>query len=387
MNNRFNNIDSIISQNSADGFIIFDSVDDKNQYYLSEFECHNDFLFFRSSHEESMLLVPNLEENRAKEESFIDNIYSNSEYVEGDVRGGESEVNAIIKFLKDRNVQKLIVQNSIEYKLYNKLDNYFELVIVEDCVKENRKVKSKNELNHIKHVQNISEKGLKYLKRILEESKVENNSLYYKGTLVTSEFLKKKAKKFFVEHNCILENSIIVCGKDGSNPHNYGSGEIKPNKPILIDLFPKDENNKYWGDITRTFVKGEPSDEIIKMYNSTMEAFNSCLELIDKKDEVTCEEVHNKACDIYSKHGYKTIRDGNVEEGFIHSTGHSIGLDLHEPPRISNNTSILKENYILTIEPGLYSKRHGAVRIEDMIRITSDGYKKLNDVSYDLRLR
>lgn len=385
---RYSNLDKLISKNKVDAFIMFDTSDNKNQLYLTDFKCYDNFLFLRTSDKKSKLLVPTLEKQRAEKESLVDYICPTSKYEEKDVRGNLNlELDVVVSFLKDNNINSIALTKNVSYFVYNRLKKDFSVEVFDNPVMDSRKIKDARELDNLKEVQSITQNALEYAKSILKESEIgDDNSLIYNNSLLTSDLLRKKIEKYFIENNCLLKESIIVSGSEGSDPHNYGSGSLRASEPILIDIFPEHRDTKYWGDMTRTFLKGHTPMEVRNMYKATRSAFETALDVLDTNEEVTCGEIHNSVCDIYSNNNYNTIKDGDIEEGFIHSTGHGIGLDLHEPPRISDNNQKLRKGYVLTIEPGLYDKEYGAVRIEDMIVVTENGFKNLNDFSYDMKL-
>ncbi len=117
-----------------------------------------------------------------------------------------------------------------------------------------------------------------------------------------------------------------------------------------------------------------------------LEAQQAAFEVLEQGAGVTTTEVYDAVCDVLEGHGFKTLRDGDIEEGFIHSAGHGIGLELHEPPRISDNSEEIEAGTVLTVEPGLYISCVGGVRIEDMVVVTEDGYENYNSMNKDLEL-
>lgn len=115
-------------------------------------------------------------------------------------------------------------------------------------------------------------------------------------------------------------------------------------------------------------------------------AFDAALDVLSAGAGVTGGAVHDAVCDVFEAADYPTVREGDIDEGFLHSTGHAIGLDLHEAPRLVSGAEELDAGYVLTVEPGLYDSDIGGVRVEDMIVVTEDGYRNLNDYHTDLVL-
>jgi Xaa-Pro aminopeptidase len=160
-----------------------------------------------------------------------------------------------------------------------------------------------------------------------------------------------------------------------ADPHGKTYGALYANHPIVIDIFPLHKYNRYFGDMTRTVIRGEVSKELILMHDAVKGAHEIGIQ--KAKPGVTCAEVHNAVCDYLEAAGYETYRSGS-KAGFIHSTGHGVGLDVHEMPSVSDNQHVLEPGNVITIEPGLYYPDVGGVRIEDTVVITKDGCRNLN---------
>jgi len=206
--------------------------------------------------------------------------------------------------------------------------------------------------------------------------------LHHGGEMLTSERLRSELRQFLMNKQCSLDETIIACGQAAADPHDIGSGPLRTDEPILLDIYPQHKSG-YWGDMSRTFVRGSPSSEFLEMYRTTREAFETALDVLADGAGVTGAGVHNAVCDVFEQAGYPTIQDGDVDEGFLHSTGHAIGLELHEPPRLVRGTEKLAPGTVLTVEPGLYDREHGGVRIEDMVVVQENGYRNMNDYHYD----
>jgi Xaa-Pro aminopeptidase len=153
-------------------------------------------------------------------------------------------------------------------------------------------------------------------------------------------------------------------------PHHSGEGHLVAGKPIVIDIFPRSQENGYFGDMTRTVVKGEPSHELERMYQTVLKGQKLGINLI--RGGVKAKDVHGAIMDFFRKNGFETGSIDGKQQGFIHSTGHGLGLEIHEPPRVSFGEDVLEEGNVVTVEPGLYYEKLGGVRIEDVVVVKKD---------------
>lgn len=379
-------LDEFLDSSEYDAFMIRDnSHSNSNLYYLTQFEASDPFIYLRKDGK-STIVVPQLEFSRAKEESNVDQVISSSEFEKGESRDREdTKLNLIEKLLERFHVEKLAVPSDFELKTADELRSWnLQIEPVDDKVMEAREIKDSEEIEKLKKAQSTTEKAMKKAENIIESAEVKEEKLYYKDELLTSEKLRKEIKLFLFEKSCNLPHETIVSsGNDSAKPHSTGKGPIEVGEPVVIDIFPK-HDNQYFGDMTRTFVKGESSEQLRNMKNAVLEAQEAALKVLEKGSGVKASEIHHRVCDVFEDHGYETLRDNETEAGFIHSTGHAVGLDLHEPPRIADNDTKLKEGNVLTIEPGIYISEVGGVRIEDMILVEEDGYENFNSMQKDL---
>jgi len=170
-----------------------------------------------------------------------------------------------------------------------------------------------------------------------------------------------------------VEGIIISCGPHAAIPHHRGSGPLRPNETIICDIFPRYRGNHYFADMTRTYVKGAPSPELKKLYAAVFEAQTKAIAMV--RPGIRFADVHEKCVEIFAKRGYHS---GN--KGFIHGTGHGLGLDIHEAPYVSKGqTGVFEEGHVVTIEPGLYYPKLGGVRLEDVVWVTKNGCENLTN--------
>lgn len=358
---------------------------DPAMFYLSGFEAHDPVVYLRKQ-DEDVLLVSPLEVTRARKEADVDRVVSTSEYRGGDSRENvDAHIQIFKDFLQDESVENIAVPDDFPLRLGDELrESGFSLTPVEDISKKLRQSKTSEELQKIREAQKTTENAMEHAKDILQEASVREGELHYDGEILTSEKLRSSIKNFLIENNCdVPEKTIVASGKQASRPHDLGSGPLKAGEAIIIDIFPK--KDRYFGDMTRTFFKGEASEEARELYEAVLEAQEAAFEVLEEGEGLNLSEAHDEVCNIFEERGFDTLRnDPDTEDGFIHSTGHSVGLELHEAPRVSNESVEAERNMVLTIEPGLYYEDIGGVRIEDMIVVKEDGFDNLNSMEKGL---
>lgn len=355
---------------------------DPAMFYFSGFEAHDPVVYLRKT-EEDILLVSPLEVTRARKESDVNRVVSTSEYREGDSRENvDAHIQIFKDFLQDEGVESIAVPNDFPLRLGDDLrESGFSLKAVEDISKKLRRSKTSEELQKVGEAQKTTEKAMQHAKKILQKASVKEGEIHSNGEVLTSEKLRSSIKDFLIENDCeIPEKTIVASGEQSSRPHDLGSGPLKAGEPIIIDIFPK--KDRYFGDMTRTFFKGQPSNEARELYEAVLEAQEAAFEVLEEGEGLDLSEVHEEVCEVFEERGFDTLRSNpDTEEGFIHSTGHSVGLDLHEAPRVAKESVESEKNMVLTIEPGLYYEDIGGVRIEDMIVVKKDGFENLNSMA------
>jgi Xaa-Pro aminopeptidase len=227
--------------------------------------------------------------------------------------------------------------------------------------------------------------GIRAAEKVLRDSTIDGNRLLYQGRVLTSERLRTIIDQTCLEKGAMARNTIVAGGRQACDPHEVGYGPLRPNELIIIDVFPRMQKTGYHGDMTRTFLKGHATPEQRKLVGAVRGAQEAAMAAIH--GGVKGPQVHASVERYFEESGYKTGRTGKSFTGFIHSTGHGLGLEVHEPPRISTAKLKLKAGHVLTVEPGLYYPAIGGCRIEDVVRVTDAGYEKLSKMHYRWEIR
>jgi Xaa-Pro aminopeptidase len=205
----------------------------------------------------------------------------------------------------------------------------------------------------------------------------------------TSEEAHAIIDKVLLEHNCESpEGHIVAGGLQASEPHERGSGPIRRGEAVVIDIFPRSKKTSYFADMTRTVCIGEPSPKVQKMFDAVVAAQELAESMV--KPGASCKGLQDAVEKLFADRGFITSGKGKefaFENGFVHGLGHGVGLEVHEAPRIGRKTEdVLMEGDVITIEPGLYYKDIGGVRMEDMVLVTDSGSRNLTRFSKELIL-
>lgn len=248
-----------------------------------------------------------------------------------------------------------------------------------------REIKTDEEAKAIRQGNAASTAGIRAAEQVLRASQIVGNRLKYEGRILTSERLRLIIDQACLAKGAVAHNTIVAGGRQATDPHEGGHGPLKPNELIIIDVFPRVQKTGYHGDMTRTFLKGKANAAQRALVAAVRE---SQLAAIDKiKAGVSGATVHAAANDVFTNKGYETKRVDDGFVGFIHSTGHGLGLDVHEAPRVSPSAGRLRKGHVVTVEPGLYYPEIGGCRIEDVVRVTKEGCEMLSSCHYRWELK
>lgn len=253
-----------------------------------------------------------------------------------------------------------------------------------------RRAKTEEEISHIEKTQRDVEAACTHAANILEESEIAaDGTLNWRGETLTSELLRSEIDAELLRRGCAADGTITAGGPQAADPHEEGHGPLKAGESIIVDIFPVDKTSRYYADMTRTFVKGEPDEELQRMYDAVLESQEAALDMIQAG--INGRDVHNKVAEVLHDAGYKTnVHDQKpgepLREGFMHGTGHGVGLEIHEAPRISLADEKLIPGDVVSVEPGVYDPKIGGVRIEDLVVVTEDGCRNLTNFPKEFRI-
>lgn len=234
--------------------------------------------------------------------------------------------------------------------------------------------KSEEEKGFIRSSIQRTAETFRRIEDILRESLIEDGKLLFRGVPLTSETLKKEVEHVLVSNGMYSAEGIVIShGTQAAMPHHRGSGTLRPNETIVCDIFPRDRATGYFGDMTRTYLKGDPPVELQDMYGAVLAAQEAALATV--RPGIEAQSVHEAACQVFRDRGFDI-----GEKGFIHGTGHGLGLEVHEEPFVrAGSKTVLEPGHVITIEPGLYYPDLGGIRIEDVVYVTEEGHENLTE--------
>jgi Xaa-Pro aminopeptidase len=265
-----------------------------------------------------------------------------------------------------------------------------EVEIDRDLFLMQRRHKSPEEAGFIQSAQRAAEAALVEVVRQLAGAEIKDGLLWLEGRPLTSERLYARAQLQLGEMGFTCPDMIVAGSPECAMPHFRGEGPIRAGAPVIIDIFPSGRTSHYHGDLTRTVVVGEVPDEFRRMHAAALQALDAGIESI--RAGISGSEVHTAVCRVLVDRGYGTTTKGfEGPEGVAkmnHSTGHGVGLDVHEEPSLrAPGGDDLQEGDVVTVEPGLYLLGLGGVRIEDTGMVTRDGFSNFTSITRSLEPR
>jgi Xaa-Pro aminopeptidase len=237
-------------------------------------------------------------------------------------------------------------------------------------------VKGSAEVRAIEEALHAAEAGLMAGVTALRQCRIgRDGHLYRDGRRFTAEDLRAAVNTRIMAQGCVPSHTICAPGDQAVDPHEAGHGPIRAHAPVVIDIFPRSERTGYFGDLTRTVVRGRASHRLHEVYALVHEGVRLGHRRI--KDGAEGQAIHAEIQKLFERQGYATgVKRGRMQ-GFFHGTGHGLGLEVHEPPSISRRASKLRAGHVVTVEPGLYYLGLGGVRIEDVALVNRAGSRCL----------
>jgi Xaa-Pro aminopeptidase len=365
-------------KDSIPRLIFASSEQSAEMFYATKFFVPDPFLFLQKNGEKTIVLS-DLEIDRGRKEAKVDEVVSLSEVegpLEKKLKSKPPIEQTIASFLRQSRVRRALVPYDFPLGLAFELGKVgITLIPVSGLFWPEREFKSADELKSMESAIRVTETGLARGIEVLRAAEVKpGNRLVWAGKLLTSEILRAEIETAILHRGGTSSNTIVAGGEQACDPHDSGSGPLKANTLIILDVFPREAASGYFGDLTRTVVRGRASEAQKKLWHTVREAQEIALQRI--KIGESGAALQDKVSEFFVQKGYpKEVRNGRWV-GFFHGLGHGLGLDIHEQPRIAKTR--FRAGQVFTVEPGLYYPGIGGVRIEDDGVVTEKGFKVLS---------
>jgi Xaa-Pro aminopeptidase len=359
--------------------IVADSEREANMLYATGLFVPDPFIYL-SFGGRPLLVMSDLEIDRARAQAPHCRVASLSACQQKLRRDGVKSpgfARVIRQILREKKIRRAVVPDTFPLGLARELRKLGVKLKPRAAVFPKREIKSADEVRKISAALTMAEVGMAEGMEVLRRSKIaRNRRLIYHGLPLTSEKLRAVIDCAILQACGLAANTIVAGGRQACDPHERGHGLLRANEPIIIDIFPRSQKTGYFGDITRTIVRGRANEAVKKLYDTVWRGQKIGFEKI--REGVPTAEVHKAVQSFFVQQGYKTGRRDGRMEGFFHGTGHGLGLDIHESPRIgATSAGKLRPGHVVTVEPGLYYPEIGGVRLEDVALITGNGAKNL----------
>jgi Xaa-Pro aminopeptidase len=217
---------------------------------------------------------------------------------------------------------------------------------------------------------------------VLRASRPRGRNLIWAGRKLTSEILRAEIDSAILRAGGLPANTIVAGGLQACDPHERGSGPLRPHELIILDIFPRDAKSGYFGDMTRTVVRGRAGESQRQLWHTVQEGQRMAFRAM--KPRASGHEIHESIKSFFAASGYPTARRAGRWVGFFHGTGHGLGLEIHEEPRFAR--TLFSPGQVITVEPGLYWPGVGGCRIEDVALITEKSVRKLSRFPQEIEL-
>ena len=356
--------------------IIASSDHDADMLYATGFFVPDPFLFLQQG-ERTTIVLSDLEIDRGRKEARVDEIVAYSQISKRLKNGKEASfIEHAVAFLQERKVRRAAVPGSFPLGLAHALEKAgIKLVPQPGLFWPEREHKTADELKLMRQATVITEAGMARGVEVLRAATIgPKKALRWSGQPLTSEILRAEIDSAILRAGGLPANTIVAGGDQACDPHERGHGPLRGNELIILDIFPRATRSGYFGDLTRTVVRGRASEAQRRLWETCLEGQKRALRAI--KPGVAGKAVQDGVREFFAGQGYPTEQRDGRWTGFFHGLGHGLGLEIHEVPRVAATT--FQPGQVVTVEPGIYVPGLGGVRHEDVITITKTGNRLLS---------
>ena len=333
----------------------------------------------------STLILRDIELDRARAKARVDKVACPEDFEPASGLSGDRETataQAAAECLTRHGVQSVVADRTLPLIFAEFLQRSgIEVCCDVDWGVIERRQKDDQEIAAIEKAQNVTEQVMRQACEAVANAQAGlDGALYINDEPLTSERLRTLIDRWLIDLAFTNPESIVAGGPMGADCHEHGHGQLYTEQPIIIDIFPRDKSTLYNGDCTRTVVHGRIPEIVHRMHAAVLAAKIAATNAV--KPGVTGHTVHQVTTETMRKHGYAMRLPGPDDDArytaMTHGTGHGLGLEVHEPPLLADGGVELVVGDVVTIEPGLYCRAVGGVRLEDMVVVTVDGCRNLN---------
>jgi len=375
-----------VARTAPSPLLYADTARSADMLYFGRFSVPDPFIAF-GVRGKKIAVLNALEFGRAQKSSGFDTVLPLEPWLEKarvkNPRAGVAEVIGLLA--KHYKLRAFAVSSEFPLGLADKLRALGLKLTPVPALFPEREIKTAKEAAALREGNRCSALGIAAAEHLLRKSKIKAGKLVLDGRPLTSERLKTAIEIACLEAGALSIDTIAAGGDQACDPHERGHGPLRAHELIVVDVFPRVTATGYHGDMTRTFLKGRASENQHHLVAAVRTAQLAALDAV--RAGVNGRHVHQQCLNVFERHGFETKRTPKGSVGFFHGTGHGLGLDVHETPRMSSVDYILKKGSVVTVEPGLYYPGLGGCRIEDVVQVTDGKPKMLSSFHYDWEIR
>jgi Xaa-Pro aminopeptidase len=357
------------------------SDENAEMLYATHFFVPDPFLWWEFRGKTAAVLS-SLEIDRARRDAKIDRIYGFENFLKKGVK--PTPLDLMVAVCQKFQFKEIQVPSFFPAGLVEGLRRHpIKVSVSEYSFFPQRRFKTESEIQKIRRGVELATIGLLRGEEVLRASKIrKDRRLSWGNQILTSEVLRGEIDSAIIRSNGLPANTIVAGGNQACDPHERGSGVLYAHQAIILDIFPRDPRTGYYGDLTRTFVRGRAPEKLRHLYQTVKEG--KAWVMGEVKPGRSGTEMHQQLVDRFKKAGYPTKKVKGRWVGFFHGIGHGLGMEVHEAPRFSETNFTPGE--VITVEPGIYYPGIGGVRLEDVVVVHSKGVRNLTNLHEDLEI-